>query len=120
MLRILFSSAKTTHKPILFLDSGILSIESKLDQRKLLFLHHLIILPAESLANQVYIEQKNHKFPWLVQECQQLIADYDLPDIISDPSLVTKNHCKKIVKVNIKSMFESDLKKERYLLTLKS
>ena len=112
MLRILFNSAKTTPKPILFWDTGVLPIEYKIEIRKLTFIHHLISLPAESLANQLYIQQKNNNFPGLVGECQNLIRKYSLPDITSVQNIPTKNQWKKLVKANVMKYFESEIRNE--------
>ena len=66
MIRIFFNSAITTPKAALLWDTGILPIEQQIEQKKLTFLHHLMTLPADSLANQVYVEQKVIQFPGLV------------------------------------------------------
>ena len=73
MLRMLFNTTVTVPKAALFWDSGILPVEHQIEQRKLLFLHHLITLPPNSLANQVYLGQRENNFPGLVNECQDMI-----------------------------------------------
>ena len=56
--------------------------------------------------------QKQFQFPGLVKECQENIKDLHLPDITEDSinKKWTKNSWKKIVKEEIKSKCEKDLK----------
>ena len=85
-------------KAALFWDSGILPMEKQIEQRKLLFLYHLITLPSISLANQVFLEQRDNNFPGLVTECQEMIEKYNLPDIITTGPVPSKDRWNRIVK----------------------
>ena len=49
---------------------------------KLMFLHYVIGLDQSVLAKEIYEKQKSLNFPGLVSESQELIAYYDLPNII--------------------------------------
>ena len=111
-LRMLFNTAITAPKVALFWDSGICPIEQQIEQRKLLFLHHLITLPVDSLANQFYREQRENKFPGLVTECRDLIVKYDLPDITMIGPVPSKARWSRTVKSGIREAFEAKSKLE--------
>ena len=111
MIRIFFNTAITTPKAALLWDSGILPIEQQIEQKKLTFLHHLMTLPADSLANQVYVEQKVNQFPGLVTECQEIMQKYDLPDI-TEQTLPSRLSWKNEVKSKISNHIETKLKAE--------
>ena len=112
MLRMLFNTSVTAPKAALFWDSGILPMEKQIEQRKLLFLYHLITLPSISLANQVFLEQRDNNFPGLVTECQEMIEKYNLPDIITTGPVPSKDRWNRIVKCGIKEAFENEMKTE--------
>ena len=117
LLRTLFNTAKTTPRALLYWDTGVLPISYKIEQQKLLFLHHLVILSEDSLAKQIYIQQKNNDFPGLVPECKELIKKYNLADIISEENIPSKLSWKNTVKRAIRDHCASELKteiKEKY------
>ena len=87
MLRTLLITAKTTPKALLNWDIGILPIKLLIEQRKLMFIHHLIKLPEKSLATQIYDQQKDLDFLGLVKECKDLIQYYNLLDTTNTMSL---------------------------------
>ena len=112
MLRIIFNTPSTTPKAALLWDTGILPIEQQIEQRKLYFLHHLVTLPAESLASQIYTEQKTNQFPGLVSECLDIMEKYDIPDITSGEENLSKQVWKNKVKSQIRSKIEAETKEE--------
>ena len=112
LLRILFNTPKTTPKTLLYWDTGVLPISYKIEQKKLLFIHHLKTLPEDSLARQVYQQQEKCNFPGLVTECKELFKKYDLPDITAEETVESKLTWKNIVKRTIKEYCEAELKKE--------
>ena len=112
LLRILFNTAKTTPKALLYWDTGVLPISYKIDQHKLLFIHHLITMSEDSLAKQIYIQQKINSFPGLVPECEDLFRKYDLPDIIAGGDIPSKLSWKNMVKAKTKEHCEEKLQKE--------
>ena len=122
LLRTLFNTAKTTPRALLYWDTGVLPISYKIEQQKLLFLHHLVILSEDSLAKQIYIQQKNNDFPGLVPECKELIKKYNLADIISEENIPSKLSWKNTVKRAIRDHCASELKteiKEKYKKNLR-
>ena len=112
LLRILFNTAKTTPKALLYWDTGVLPMGYKIELKKLLFIHHLRTLSEDSLASQIYHQQEKSKFPGLVTECKELFDKYDLPDITSEGKVQSKLTWKNIVKCKVKEHCEAELRKE--------
>ena len=57
-LRSILNTAKTTPKALLYWDTGVLPMAYRVEEKKLLFFHHLISLPEDTLAKQFYVQQK--------------------------------------------------------------
>ena len=74
-----------TPTPILRYDLGSLSMEERVIQNKLNFVHHLVSQrdqeESESLAGEVFNLQAKYGFPGLVTECRKYIQTYKLPKI---------------------------------------
>ena len=68
-------------------------------------------LPADSLVNQVYVEQKVNQFPGLATECQELMQKYGLPDI-TEQTIPSRLSWKNEVKYKISNHTETKLKGE--------
>ena len=73
-------------------------MDNRILQKKLLFLHHLVTLPEDSLAREVYEIQARLDLPGLVKECQDVLALFDITDISSYSSY----QWKKIIKTKIR------------------
>ena len=58
-----------------------LSMKLRVDQKKLLFLHHLATLEDDSLTKQVFNVQSKLALPGLVQECQEYLDKFGICDI---------------------------------------
>ena len=112
MFRILFAVPNSTPTPILRFDLGCLSMNERIDQKKLNFLHHIQSLESESLANEIYNLQKSFNFPGLVNECRKMIKDYGLPDIIDDKLTFSKNQWKTLVKEAIQKKSRTNIFEE--------
>ena len=97
-LRSLFQTGNGTPISALYWDTGSLMIENQIMQRKLLFLYHLMTLPENSLAKEIYLIQKENALPGLVNECEQFLSDLN---IHADPSTFTKGQWKKIIRKKI-------------------
>ena len=52
-------------------------------KKKLLFLHHLTILPENSLAAEVFRVQKRLKLPGLARECEDFLIRFRITNIAS-------------------------------------
>ena len=82
-LRNILATPITCPQPALLWDTGCLSMEQRIAQKKLLFYHHLVSLPDDSLASQVASVQEHLGFPGLVHECKKLMKSYSLSNIRS-------------------------------------
>jgi hypothetical protein len=91
---------------------GCLSIQERIDCRKLNFLFHLKTLDKSALANEIYEEQKKYSYPGLVQECRKLLTQYGLPDIIDGDGKYSKIQLKNIAKSKVKKYSEEKLKSQ--------
>ena len=75
-----------------------------------MFLHHLINLEESSLANEIFITQKNYNLPGFVNEGRNLLRQFSLPNIIDDTITFTKYQWKRRVKAAIYTDYEKILK----------
>ena len=80
--------------------------------KKLNFLFHLKNLPKDSLAAEFFDIQVKLNFPGLVEECRNLLKNYNLPNIIDGNYTYSKNAWKKLVKKAIFEKSENLLKSE--------
>ena len=78
-------------------------------QSKLLFLHHLVTLPDESLAKEVYVVQQRLALPGLVHECQEFLVKFGITKVVK----YTKTQWKTLVKAKILQMTESVIQKDK-------
>ena len=86
--------------PLLFSETGSILMELRILEKKLLFLHHLESLPAEALAHEILMVQKNLNLPGLAKECQPFLQRFKV-NKVSDYS---KYQWKRLVKLNILNM----------------
>ena len=91
--------------PMLYWDCGGLLMSNLITQKKLLFLHHIATLSSDSLAHQVYLEQKRLRLPGLVAECQELLVEFDIMKITD----YTKLQWKRLIKNKILMKNRNDL-----------
>ena len=71
--RVLLSVGTGCPIPALYWDTGALLMKYRILKRKLLLLHHIATLPANSLANQVYEVQSQLQLPGLQDECNEFL-----------------------------------------------
>ena len=83
--------------------------ENYIIQKKLLFLHHLLSLPNDSLAKEILKKQKENGWPGLYLECQNHLEEIELEE---DPTLLSKNQWKKLVKEKVHVKNKNDLLEE--------
>ena len=95
-LRMLFSTPTGTPTSILYWDTASLKTENYIIQQKLLFLHHLVHLPENTLANEIYRIQKENSLPGLVKECEDFLTKMNISE---DPVYLTKYQWKKNYKI---------------------
>ena len=101
----LLATPRTCPTPSLMWETGTISMGNKILKKKLLFYHHLLQLPEESLAWEVAQVQSNLALPGLISECAALVLDMELPEAKS----CTKLEWKKLVNQNIKKKNRQDI-----------
>ena len=85
-------------------------MEYRVLHKKLMFLHHLLILDESSLSSEIFDIQKEFNLPGFVQEARKLLIMFSLPNIIDDKAKISKIQWKKMVNKVIVSNYESKLK----------
>ena len=58
-------------------------MEHRIAKKKLLFCHHLVNLPEDTLASEVASMQATLSYPGLISECEVLVRHNDLPSVKS-------------------------------------
>ena len=81
-----------------YFDTTVMLMENRILKKKLLFIHHLETLPANSLAHETYNIQKRFHLPGLVQECRDILLDFGLINVCQ----YSKWQWKKIINQKIK------------------
>ena len=84
LYRKLLDVPKSCPSPILLWEFGSKSIKFRIIERKLNFIHHLLNLSPETLANQILTIQINKNIPGLVSECKSYIKHLKLQDIFQN------------------------------------
>ena len=80
-LRTLLSIGAGFPIPLLFSETGLLSMEFRILERKLAFLHHLHNLPDSSLAKQVLQVQTSQGLPGIFSDCKEFLAKFKIVDL---------------------------------------
>ena len=102
--RYLLATPRSCPKPALLWETGGMLMEHRVAQKKLVFYHHLLHLPKNSLAYEIADTQASLAYPDLVQ-CYELIEKYKLPDAKDQ----TKIQWKILVKNKSQKEYENDL-----------
>ena len=90
LLRCLLGVPVSAPTPALHWDVGQLSMEHKVNVKKLTFAHYLSNLDDSVLAKEIFTIQKELKFPGFLPEIQNLIEFYDLPNILDENCVLQK------------------------------
>ena len=105
--RCLFKTGRGCPIPIMYWETASLTMTNRIILKKLLFIHHLENLEKESLAFEIYQEQKRLMLPGLVSEANIMMADLEI-----EPSLLinsSKAMWKKMIKSKIREKNRKDL-----------
>ena len=102
----LFGTSRGCPIPIFYWDTGLLTVENFIIQKKLLFYHHLLTLNDDTLAKEVLLLQEENELPGLVLECKEHLSQLD---ITSDPRCYSKLLWTRIIKYNIHKFNRSQL-----------
>ena len=103
--RYLLATPRSCPIPALLWETGGLLMKNRIAKKKLLFYHHLINLPEDTLAFEVAKTQDTLSYPGLIGECKTLIEEYELPSVSS----VTKEQWKKLVNNKISEYNKNEL-----------
>ena len=114
-LRYLFKTPRTCPKPALLWESGMLKMSHRIAIKKLLFFHHLINLPCDTLAYEILKVQESLFYPGLVRECYDLIEHYGLPKPDGLSKIVWKSKVKKCVRTKSRKELLTEVEKYRKL-----
>ena len=99
-------------------------MEHRIAQKKLMFYHHIISLPAYSLAYEIAATQVKCSYPGLMIECQELVDKYNLPEVkqcsklqwkkevINKVKEMNENSLIEIVETKYKKLDHKEMKKE--------
>ena len=78
---------------------------------KLNLYKYLQDLSEDSLAKEIFNEQKKKNFPGLIQECRIIAKELDILDVLNNDKM-NKMHFKQNVKMAISKKNEEELRKE--------
>ena len=82
-------------------------MEIRVKKAKLAMVHHLHNLEGTTLARQVYTEKTNQGWPGLVSECQDIITEWKLPNLIKGEIQISAN--KSEAAWNERAWFKNEL-----------
>ena len=99
----LFGTSRGCPIPIFYWDTGLLTVENYIIQKKLLFYHHLLSLDDDTLAKKVLLLQQENG---LAAECKEYLLKLN---ITNDPMCYSKLLWSKIIKYNIHIINRSQL-----------
>ena len=103
-LRVSLAVGTGTPIPLLYSQTGTMTMQSRVMKMKLIMLHHVASLPENTLAHACYEAMVNHDLPvGLAAECAPLLNEFGISDI----KKYTKIQFKRIIK---KKMREYDKK----------
>ena len=95
-------------------DLGMISMEHRINEYKLIFLHYLIEQKDEILSKEFFNIQKSLNFPGFVFEARNLIELYGLPNIIDGTRMSQQATLKKEFKMTTSQLKDGPLLKEKF------
>ena len=114
--RNILSTPKSCPIPALLWETGGMLMEHRIAKNKIMFYHHIMNLPEDSLAYQIAKMQESLAFPGLIAECKQLLDSYGC---MGDPKFVPKqqwkNHYKRVIREKNKSDILQSMKNYKKL-----
>ena len=97
-LRSLLATPRGSPTPALLWETGTSTMANRVLKRKLIFVHHLMNLPEDSLANECAIIQERLSFPGLISEMKDFLKGLDLPDMREVSKDQWKTHVNKLIR----------------------
>ena len=98
LLRCLLSVPNSTPIAGLHWDCGMISMEYRVYQKKIMFIHYLVYLDNESLAKEIFCTQREYNLPGFVKEGRTLLKLFNLPNIIDEDITFSQYQWKSLVK----------------------
>ena len=86
-VRNMFATPRSTPTPALSWDTGMLTMQYRIELKQLNLLHHLRKLKDDNLAKEVFNVQNKYKFPGLITDMRKVIIRLKLPNIIDSTEL---------------------------------
>ena len=84
-LRTLLAVGTGCPIPLLYSESGMLLMEYRILEKKLMFLHHLYHLDDSALAKEVVKIQTDNGLPGIVEECNNFLVKFGILNISDIP-----------------------------------
>jgi hypothetical protein len=119
-VRLILRVPQGTPKAALRSETGLLSMKLRIWKRKCLLLHHIKNMGEETLAKQVYLEQRVNDWPGLSKEVTLICKELGIEDVNS--SRTQKNALRKELEKACRVMDEKELKEKmgKKMMKLKS
>ena len=80
-IRTILETGKPTSRIALLWETGLLGMEERISKRKLEFIDHIKESDENTLVKKVFNEQLKQEWPGLIQECDKLCEDLELPKV---------------------------------------
>ena len=108
--RCLLGAANSTPLVAMSWDLGMLNMEHRVNQSKLVFLKYLVDQDDTNLSKEISNIQKSLDFPGFIEEARELLTLYKLPNIIDEELKISYSKWKVTVKRAVKNTWETELK----------
>ena len=110
-LRVLLEVPRSTPKPLLYWDTGTMTMSNRIKVMKLNLIVHLKKLDEASLAKQVLDEQIRHDWPGLAKEAKEICQKWKMENVTREEEEVkSKKVWKRLIQKKAKEEEEKDLK----------
>ena len=86
LIRNIFATPRSTPTPALCWDTGLLTMQHKIELKQLNLLYHIRKLKDNNLAKEVSNVQSKYKFPGLIGNLRRVTIRLELPNIIDRPT----------------------------------
>ena len=110
LMRCLLGVPDSTPLAAMNWDCGMLSMDYRVKQKKLMFLHYLVHMEDETLAKQTFNAQKDLNLPGFLSEGRTLLGYFNLPNLVDNQLDISKSQWRNKVNKAIKLKYEEELK----------
>ena len=110
-LHVLLEVPRSTPKPLLYWDTGTMTMSNRIKVMKLNLVVHLHKLDQSSLAKQVLDEQIRHDWPGLAKEAKEICQNWKMENVTKeDEKIKSKKVWKRVIQKKAKEEEEKDLR----------